>query len=116
MICKGFLLVYGKKSQRVFRQDCAFLKSREYVSSKDRSCAGPIGHTQALQSDSPEPLPCPLETPEVAGAGGCLWSPVPIGAGLDFHHGFPLLGTFYGVPMMSNRACDHRDILGSCAP
>ena len=100
----------------------AFLKSREYVSSKDRSCAGPgpedvlvLEDIHRLCSQTVLNLYLVLWRPQ-QWLGLEAWSPVPTGAGLDFHHGFPLLGTFYGVHMMSSRACDHRAILGSCAP
>ena len=48
-----------------------------------------------------EPSFCPLETPEGVGDGGRLWSPVPVGSGPDFYHGFLLWGIFYNVPVMT---------------
>lgn len=54
--------------------------------------------------------------PEVGGEGDSLWGLIPIGAGPDFHDGFPLPATFSNVHMVTNRDCDHRAFLGSGIP
>lgn len=54
--------------------------------------------------------------PEVGGGGDSLWGLILMGAGHDFHDGFPLLDTFYNVHMVANRDCDHRAVLGSGIP
>lgn len=61
-------------------------------------------------------FPLVLGDPEVFGVGSSLWRLSFIGAGPDFHDRFPPLGAFYNVPMVTNRDCDHRAVLGSGIP